>query len=213
MLKLVVFDMDGVLVNTKSSWYYLHSYFGTDNIENIRLYNQHQIDYLEFMKKDISLWARNKEKINIKTIRKILDTVPIMNGADEVFRHLHNNNIQTAIVTGGLDILANRLKDKYNIDYIFANALETDKNDDLTGNGIMRVEPMQKGKVLKKLMDTLSLNKTEVASVGDGEIDISMFKLTDISIAFDPINDNVSKEAKIVITEKDLSKILPFFKL
>ncbi|MEM3237921.1 MAG: HAD-IB family phosphatase [Thermoplasmata archaeon] len=213
MLKLVVFDMDGVLVNTKSSWYYLHSYFGSDNFENIRLYNQHQIDYLEFMKKDISLWFRNKEKINIETIRKILDTVPIMNGVDEVFKYLRNKNIQTAIITSGLDILANRLKDKYNINYIFANALETDKNYELTGNGIMRVEPRQKGKVLKKLMDTLSLNKTEVAAVGDGEIDISMFKLTDISIAFDPINDNVSKEAKIVVAEKDLSKILPFLKL
>jgi phosphoserine phosphatase len=211
VLKLVVFDMDGVLVNTKSSWYYLHSYFGSDNLENIRLYNQQQIDYLEFMKKDISLWFKNSEKINIRTIKKILDTVPIMEGADQVFNYLRGKNIQTAIVTGGLDILANRLKDKYKIDYIFANALETDKNFDLTGNGIMRVEPRQKGKVLQKLMDQLSLNKTEVAAVGDGEIDISMFKLADLSIAFDPINDNVSKEAKVVIIEKDLSKILPFF--
>ncbi len=205
--------MDGVLVNTKSSWYYLHSYFGSDNFENIRLYNEHKIDYLEFMKKDISLWFKDNEKINIETIKKILETVPIMKGTDAVFKYLHNSNVQTAIITSGLDILANRLKNKYNIDYIFANALETDKNYDLTGNGIMRVEPTQKGIVLKKLMDTLSLNKKEVAAVGDGEIDISMFKLTDISIAFDPITDNVSKEAKVVVTEKDLSKILPFFKL
>lgn len=213
MLKLVVFDMDGVLVNTKSSWYYIHSYFGTDNFQNIRLYNQNKIDYLEFMKKDISLWFKNKEKININTIKKILETVPIMEGADKVFKYLQNKNIQTAIVTGGLELLANRLKDKFNINYIFANALETDGNCDLTGNGIMRVEPREKGKVLEKLMDDLSLNSIEVAAVGDGEIDISMFKLADMSIAFDPINDNVSREAKVVIREKDLSKILPYLEI
>lgn len=211
MLKLVVFDMDGVLVDTKSSWYYLHSYFGTDNLENIKQYNQRQIDYLEFMKKDISLWFKNKKNIKINTIKDILNTVPIMQGADLVFMYLQNRKIQSTIVTGGLDILANRLKDKYNIDFIFANALETDEDNNLTGNGIMRVEPREKGKVLQKLMDDLSLDRTEVATVGDGEIDIPMFKLTDLSIAFDPITDKVSNYAKIVIKEKDLSKILPFF--
>ena len=211
MIKLVAFDMDGVLVDTKSSWYYLHTYFSTDNLANIKQYNECQIDYLEFMKRDISLWFKSEKKIKLDRIKVILNTVPIMPGADALFKYLHDKKIQSTIITSGLDLLANRLKDIYNINFIFANSLETDKNNNLTGNGIMRVEPREKGEVLQKLMNNLSLGRTEVATVGDGEIDISMFKLSDLSIAFDPITDKVSKFAKIVIKEKDLSKILNFF--
>ena len=56
-MKLVVFDMDGVLTEYFSSWVRVHEHFGTDNDEALRLYMEGKIDDEEFMRRDIALWT------------------------------------------------------------------------------------------------------------------------------------------------------------
>ncbi|MBE3122801.1 MAG: hypothetical protein IMZ58_11440 [Thermoplasmata archaeon] len=58
-IKLVFFDMDGVLLDTVSSWRYIHEHFGTTNERSIMPYLRGDIDYLEFMRRDVSLWKKN----------------------------------------------------------------------------------------------------------------------------------------------------------
>ena len=52
-IKIIVFDMDGVLVNIKSSWTIIHNEFNVDERETFRRYLRGEFDYLEFMRKDI----------------------------------------------------------------------------------------------------------------------------------------------------------------
>ena len=56
--KLVAFDMDGTLVVVNSCWGVIHRHFGTQRgaRENLRAYERGEIDYLEFMRRDIALW-------------------------------------------------------------------------------------------------------------------------------------------------------------
>jgi phosphoserine phosphatase len=64
--KVVVFDLDGVLVEEPSAWWTLHHAFSTYEAskENLNAYNRGIIDYPEFMRRDISLWgSRNIEEI------------------------------------------------------------------------------------------------------------------------------------------------------
>lgn len=76
-LEIVVFDMDGVLVDTDSSWQFVHRKLNTDNSNNLKQFLNHKISYPEFMKKDIELWGH----VSINTIRNILNEVPLMKGA------------------------------------------------------------------------------------------------------------------------------------
>ncbi len=57
MAKLLFLDLDGALVKIKSSWGYMHSYFGSsqDGIfeRYFNLYSEGKISYQEWMKADI----------------------------------------------------------------------------------------------------------------------------------------------------------------
>ena len=55
-IKLVVFDMDGTIIEPRSSWAMIHDYFGTDNTEMLQMYIDHKISDMEFVKADIKLW-------------------------------------------------------------------------------------------------------------------------------------------------------------
>ena len=50
--------MDGVLLDTVSSWRYIHEYFRTTNARSIIPYLRGDIDYLEFIRRDVSLWKK-----------------------------------------------------------------------------------------------------------------------------------------------------------
>ncbi|GAG35915.1 unnamed protein product, partial [marine sediment metagenome] len=55
LIKMVVFDLDGVLVDIDSSWQTIHRAFGVDNEENFQKHLRNEIDYREFMRSDIGL--------------------------------------------------------------------------------------------------------------------------------------------------------------
>ena len=42
-IRLVVFDMDGTLLQPRSCWAQIHEHFGTDNREMLKLYVEHKI--------------------------------------------------------------------------------------------------------------------------------------------------------------------------
>jgi hypothetical protein len=66
--------MDGVLVDVKSSWTFVHQKFNKDNEKNFRRYLNGEIEYSELLKLDINLWG----KIHINTLRKTLEKAPLM---------------------------------------------------------------------------------------------------------------------------------------
>jgi phosphoserine phosphatase len=205
-IEIIVFDMDGVLVNIKSSWTIIHKEFNVDERETFRRYLRGEFDYLEFMRKDIKFWG----KIHESKIRKILSQVPIMQGAKQTFEQLHKKGYKTAIISSGISILAENLKSKLGIDYIFANELIIDDKGFLTGEGNPIVPLWEKGKVLYKLLNNLKIKPINCAVVGDSLFDIPLFDLAGFSIAFNSKDTRVKKIADITIDSKDLSDILPY---
>ena len=100
--------MDGVLVRTRSSWTSVHKVFKVDERTTFERYLRGEFDYLEFLRRDIGFWGH----VHVNRIRKILDQVPIMPGAEDTFRILHKNGYVTAIISSGINILAEKLKKK-----------------------------------------------------------------------------------------------------
>ena len=205
-IRMIILDLDGVLVDIKSSWNYIHKTFQVNNREHLKKYLCGEISYKEFMRKDIHLWG----PIHIDQIRTIMNQIPLMNGAKKLIYELKKAGYKTAIISSGISILANRIKEELGIDYAFANKLLIDEDGMLTGEGEEVVRLSAKMEVFNKLVFSEGITPQQCTVVGDGIYDIPLFKEAGFSIAFNTKNEQVKKAADIVIKEKDLTKLLPY---
>ncbi|MCI4362134.1 MAG: HAD-IB family phosphatase [Thermoplasmata archaeon] len=209
MRKLVAFDMDGTLVDAKSSWGAVHEHFGDHNDEGLRLFNSGKIGDEEFLRRDIAVWWKHAPEISIDDLESILQEVPLMPGAKALLDGLHKAHVRTAIVSGGIDVLAKRVGRELGIDIVLANGFRVDRDGRLTGEGIIRVPIRDKESVLAKLQADLGVAPADTASVGNSEIDVGLFRRSAVGVAFLPEDDLVREGATHVVVEKDLALLLP----
>ncbi len=207
-IKLVFFDMDGVLADSISSWKSIHDYFGTSNEKSVDDYLRGDIDDLEFIKRDVSLWKTNGSVTTKDVVQNILFDIPLMKGAEECISFLRKNNIKTAIVSAGLDILAEKVAEELGIDYVFANGIKQDEMGKLTGEGILQVQLIYKDKNVRNLAEKLEIPLKKCAAIGNSCFDVPMFETAGLGIAFNPEDECVRKSADITVEGKDLSKVI-----
>ena len=194
-IKLVVFDMDGTIIEPRSSWAMIHEHFGTDNTEMLQLYIDHKISDKEFVKADIQLWNSKSDKpVDEKYINSILDKAKPRKGAEELIANLHKANIKTIILSGGIQFLADKWARKWNMDGALANELIDDENGNLTA--IIKSSGHNKGPVMEKMIEKYNFNRNEIAAIGDTMVDIPTFERAGLSIA-------VNTEDERVITKAD----------
>jgi phosphoserine phosphatase len=205
VLRMVVFDMDGVLVDIDSSWQTVHRTFKVDNEANFQKHIRDEMNYREFMRSDIGLWG----KPHITRITDILDQARLMKGAKETVTALRTKGITTAIISSGILTLAERIKEELGIDHVFANKLLTDEAGYLLGEGEETVNLKNKGVVLEKLCLAAGIRLEECAVVGDSRFDVPLFDKAGLSIAFNPQDRWAREAADVVIDDKDLRRILP----
>jgi phosphoserine phosphatase len=193
-IKLVVFDMDGTLLQPRSCWAYIHDHFGTDNTERLNLYIQNKITDQEFVKADVKQWEESSDEIvNEKYINTILDEIKPIEGAEELVSELHRNNIETIFLSGGITFLAEKWAKKWNMKKPLANNL-IDGED---GHLIVEVNASghAKGAVMDKLLNKLKLEKKQVAAIGDTTVDLPMFERAGLSVAVNTDDKRVIEKA------------------
>jgi phosphoserine phosphatase len=207
-IKMVIFDMDGVIANTISSWKYIHDYFGSSNERSVDAYLKGNIDDTEFIKRDVALWRDNGNLVTRKKLVEILSNVKLMRGAERCIKDLKENGVKTAIISAGLDILAERIAAELDIDYFYANGIKTDKMGRLNGEGIIGVRLMYKDHTVIKLSKKVGIPLEMIAAVGNSCFDIPMLEICGLGIAFNPEDNCIKNAADFVVDSKDLSKIL-----
>ncbi|HTT44936.1 MAG TPA: HAD-IB family phosphatase [Thermoplasmata archaeon] len=208
MLKLVALDMDGTLVDVPSSWRVVHDHFDDHNDDGLRMFLANQIDDHEFIRMDIRVWWKHRPDLSIDDLELILADVPLMPGAGKLIDGLHKRGARTAIVSGGLDVLAKRIAGELGVEIVLANGVRVDSEGLLTGEGIVRVPIHGKEKVLAALQDQLGVDPEETASVGNSEIDVGLFRRSRVGVAFLPEDEVVKKAATRVVTERNLARVL-----
>lgn len=186
--------MDGTLLQPRSSWAQIHDHFGTDNTEMLQLYIDHKITDEEFVKADIKLWNSNSKKtVNEEYINSIMDKIKPLKGAGILIKELHNKNIKTVILSGGIQYLADRWMNKWNMDYALANELIDDDKGNLTA--IINSSGHNKGPMMDKIIKKYNYKKNQVAAVGDTIVDIPMFDRAGLAIAVNTDDKKVIEKA------------------
>jgi phosphoserine phosphatase len=203
--RLAVFDMDGVLVEPRSSWRVVHGSLGTTNEEAYDLYMRGSIDDIEFMRRDIALWMARRPGIDIEFIEGLFRDMPLTRGCTEAVSDLRREGFDILLISGGLDPLAERIASEIVLSGSYCNGLEKDANGRLTGAGILRVPLRNKGGVLRNHLSGLPYDW--VVSVGDSIVDVTMFRESDRSIAFRPMDDHAAHGADVVVCSDDLRDV------
>jgi len=141
-----------------------------------------------------------------------LYSIPFIKGVNKCISYLKKHEIKTAIVSAGLDILAEKVAKDVGIDYACANAIKVDNDGRLTGEGVLHVELTHKDYNVKDLAQELHLSLDECAAVGNSCFDIPMLEVCGLGIAFNPEDACIAESADVVIEGKDISKLIPKIK-
>ncbi len=204
-MKLVVFDLDSTLLAGESL-----DEFGKlvkKEKEISKITKKAMIGEISF---EEALLKRTKllKGLKMEKIRDASAKIPIMKGASDTISALKRRGIKVAVVSGGFDVVANRVKDALDLDYAIANEFVV-KDGKVTGKVVGPViEEGAKGKILEELAQKAGVPLDECVAVGDGANDISMLEKAGLGIAFNskPVLD---KKADVVIKKKDLREVLP----
>lgn len=208
-LELVLLDMDGTLVDC-SSWEMIHEAFGVRNTPNWEKYQQGLLDDVEFMRSDIALWHVGREKVHVEELERILEAAPLMPGARDLVDGLRARGIATAILSGGLDLLARRVCDDLGIDMYVANGVRLHESGHLNGDGIPYVEIRDKARTTREILKKLGVPRDRAAAVGNSAYDAPMFREVGFGVAVNPFDDEVRRAARHVVEGKDLRDVLHF---
>ena len=172
MVKLIIFDFDGTLVNSKevsiSIYNQLAEKYNSKKIENIQ--NIQKLPLMErFKTLDIPLYKLPHFAAEFtKQYKYSLKNIPMVTGIRELLIELKRQGYQLAIVSSNSES---------NIrDFFRENQL------DVFGTIINSTNILGKDKVIKKLMTTHKLNSPDVLYVGDEKRDITACKKLGIKI-------------------------------
>ena len=119
---------------------------------------------------------------------------------ERVVGEIRRRGYQTAVITGGLDLLAEEVVRKLGIRSVFSNGLAADEKGRLIGEGIFRVEPRFKHKVLVGLVDELGISLQQCVAVGDSKYDVNFLKHAGLGVAIGT-DSELARVADVVIRD------------
>ncbi len=206
MIRLVVFDVDGTLTVHTSIWWRLHQLFGTEETGK-RYYDMYfdgQITYDEWAVLDAALWKGQP----LAQVLEAVERSQLTPGAEETLQILREHGVHTAVLSGGLDVLADHVARRLGIEYVLTNHLGH-RDGVLTGEVDVQVGWDGKVDGLRRICEHFGTALTETAFVGDGLNDVPVFSVAGLAIAFRPRDEQVARAAHVVIRQQDLRLILP----
>ena len=203
LIKLVVFDLDNVLIDTETIDEIAKIKGMEEEISDITLQAmQGKIPFEDSIKQRV----KKLEGITTAEIDEAMQNISFNPGAEDTAAELKKQGYKIAIITGSFDVIAYKIKEKLNADYVFCNILEVEDGK-LTGEVSGPLITQNKVDVLRQLVDDIGITLDECVAIGDGANDLEMIKNAKIGIAYNakPI---LKEHADFEINEKDLRKVL-----
>jgi phosphoserine phosphatase SerB len=185
--KLVIFDMDGTLLNGRTIFRFAEQKGFTSQLESIMQSPQQPYE------KSIRI-ARLFAGIPYQELLDIFRTIPLQEHVKTIIPILRKKQVKTALVTDGYQRFANELKKRLGLQYAFGNRLMvTDQvvtgdllfqNKTLVKSSNGKIYSMNKRFVLEFLCMMLDISPKQVLAIGDGEVDIDMITAAGVGVAY-----------------------------
>ena len=206
MRHLICFDMDSTLIETEVIDELAIRAGVGDQVKAItEAAMRGEIDFCESFRQRCALL----KGLDVSVMQEIAENLPITEGVDRLMRILKKVGFKIAILSGGFTYFGNFLKQKYNIDYVYANELEIE-NGKLTGNHVGDiVDGKRKAELLRLIAQVENVDIRQTVAVGDGANDLPMISIAGLGIAFHA-KPKVKATAKQSISTIGLDGILYF---
>ena len=205
MFRLFLFDMDGVLLQHKSSWRYCQEAIGCDcrwfydKVEGDLLYNNHLNDLV--MEKMAS------QGFTKDRLLELARNAPQMKGIRKVMMEVQAHRGLAIIISGGIGAFAQELSKQYPFTSYVSNELHFNSNNKPPIWEI-RCGYYDKGKIARSFQAAMGVSREETFAVGDNSNDCTMFAEAGLSVAFNG-NDKAKATALFSVDSDDLADILP----
>ena len=181
MRRLICFDMDSTLIETEVIDELAVRAGVGDKVKAItERAMRGEIDFKESFMERVALLKGLDESV----MKEIAENLPITEGVDRLMYVLKQYGYKIAILSGGFTYFGNYLKNKYGIDYVYANELEI-VDGKLTGRYVGEiVDGRRKAELLKLIAQVERVDIAQTIAVGDGANDLPMLSEAGLGIAF-----------------------------
>lgn len=206
MRRLICFDMDSTLIKTEVIDE-LAERAGVG--EQVRAITERamrgEIDFRESFTERVALLKGLDESV----MKDIAEHLPITEGVERLMYVLKKYGYKIAILSGGFTYFGNYLKEKFGIDYVYANNLEI-VDGKLTGRYIGDiVDGKRKAELLQLIAQVENVDIAQTIAVGDGANDLPMLSVAGLGIAFHA-KPKVKENARQSISTIGLDGVLYF---
>lgn len=179
--RLVAFDMDSTLIRTEVIDELARLAGVGDRVAAItESAMRGELDFQASFRKRVSLL----KGLPATQLEQVIDTLPLMDGAERLIATLRRLGYKTAILSGGFTFVGRELQRRLGIDYLHANELDI-ADGHVTGEVPTEiVDGGRKAHYLARIANAEGLSMEQVIAVGDGANDLPMLRLAGLGIAF-----------------------------
>lgn len=179
--RLVAFDMDSTLIQAEVIDELAKLAGVGAEVQNItEAAMRGELDFQASFRRRVALLKGLPES----ALQRVIDTVPLTDGAERLIGTLKRLGYKTAILSGGFTFVGRELQRRLGIDYLHAN--ELDIRDGVVTGDVREpiVDGARKAYHLQEIARAEGLDMEQVIAVGDGANDLPMLELAGLGIAF-----------------------------
>jgi phosphoserine phosphatase len=147
--------------------------------------------------------------LTVEQLEKLTQTIHLTAGAEELISALRFMGFKVGVISGGFSFFTNYLKERLNLDYVYANELEIENGvttGRIKGKTILS---QSKADIIHQIAEMENISVEQIVAVGDGANDRFMLQKAGLAIAFNP-KEILKDFSDGIITSDNISGLLYF---